>query len=64
MVEELAGSYEDPEEFVQYYLNNPQQRAGLENVVLENKVVEWVMGQVAVEDEQKSFNDVMNPPEA
>ena len=62
MVEELASSYEDPEEFVQYYLNNPQQRAGLENVVLENKVVDWVIEQVSVEDEQKTFDEVMNPP--
>jgi len=61
MISQLAESYEDPEEVVDYYLNNPQQRSSVENLVLENKVVDWVVGQVEVKEESRNFSDVMNP---
>lgn len=61
MIERLAQSYEDPQEVVDYYLSNPEQRSTVENLVLENKVVQWVTDQVKVNDETKVFSDVMNP---
>ncbi|BAN69287.1 trigger factor [endosymbiont of unidentified scaly snail isolate Monju] len=61
MIEQLAQSYEDPQEVVDYYLNNPQQRASLENLVLENKVVDWVLEQVEVKEDKRTFSEVMNP---
>jgi trigger factor len=61
MIEQLAQSYEDPQEVVDYYLNNPQQRASLENLVLENKVVDWVLDQVEVKEDKRTFSEVMNP---
>ena len=48
---------------VDYYLNNPQQRSSIENLVLENKVVEWVLEQVSVNEDKRNFSDVMNPAE-
>lgn len=63
MLERLAASYEDPQEVVDYYLNNPEQRATVENLVLENKVVDWVLDQVKVNEDKRTFSDVMNPPE-
>jgi trigger factor len=62
-IERLADSYEDPQEIVDYYLNNPQQRSSVENLVLEDKVVDWVLDQVKVTEEKRSFSDVMNPAE-
>jgi trigger factor len=62
-IERLAESYEDPQEVVDYYLNNPQQRSSIENLVLENKVVEWVLEQVSVNEDKRNFSDVMNPAE-
>lgn len=62
-IERLADSYEDPQEVVDYYLNNPQQRSSVENLVLEDKVVDWVLDQVEVTEEKHSFSDVMNPTE-
>ncbi len=61
MIEQLAQSYEDPQEVVDYYLNNPQQRVSLENLVLENKVVDWVLGQVKIKEDKRTFSEVMNP---
>ncbi|RMG35465.1 MAG: trigger factor [Gammaproteobacteria bacterium] len=63
VLERLASSYEDPEGVVDYYLNNPEQRATVENLVLENKVVDWVLDQVEVKEDKRTFSDVMNPPE-
>ncbi len=63
MLERLAASYEDPADVVDYYLNNPEQRATVENLVLENKVVDWILDQVKVDEDKRTFSDVMNPPE-
>lgn len=60
---QLASSYEDPQEVIDFYMNNPQQRSTVENLVLENKVVEWVVGQLSVTEDSRSFNAVMNPGE-
>jgi len=60
-IAKLAGSYEDPQEVVDYYMNNPDQKATVENLVLENKVTDWVVGQVKVNEEKRTFSDVMNP---
>jgi hypothetical protein len=44
-------------------MNNPEQKAGVENLVLENKVTDWVVDQVKVNEEKRTFSDVMNPGE-
>lgn len=58
-IAEFAESYENPDEVVDYYLKTPEARASVENLVLENKVVDWVLGQVSVNDVPTSFDDVM-----
>ncbi len=63
MLERLASSYEDPQEVVDYYMNNPEQRAAVEHLVLENKVVDWVLEQVDVKEDKRTFSDVMNAQE-
>ncbi len=59
-IERFASSYEKPEEVVEYYMNNPQQKATIENLVLEDQVVDWVMGQVKVSEKSQSFDELMN----
>jgi trigger factor len=58
-VAEFAESYENPQEVVDYYLQDKDARRGIENLVLENRVVDWVLGQVQVSDENRSFAEVM-----
>ncbi len=58
-VEDFASSYENPEEVVNYYLHDEQQRAAIENLVLEDQVIDWLLERAQVEDESKTFNDVM-----
>ncbi len=57
-IEEMASSYEDPQEVVDFYNSDPRQRASVENLVLENQVVDWVLEQARVEEELSSFKKV------
>lgn len=58
MIEEIAAGYEKPEEVVDHYYNNREQLTSIENVVLEDQVVDWLLEQVEVEDEHKSFSEM------
>ena len=60
-IEEFAQSYEKPEEVIEHYKSNSQSRASVENLVLEDQVVDWVLEQVKVEDEAAEFDAFMNP---
>ncbi len=54
-VEQIAADYESPEEVVKYYYGNKDQLAQVENLVLEEKVVDWVLDRVKVEEEPATF---------
>jgi trigger factor len=54
-IEEYAASYEQPDEVVKFYYGNQQQLASVQNVVLEDQVVDWIMKQVDVVDDQTTF---------
>ena len=59
VIAEFAESYEDPQEVIDYYMQDQNARKSIENLVLENEVVDWALGQVEVNDENKSFSEVM-----
>ena len=59
-VEDLATSYESPSEVVNYYYADKKRLADVENMVLENQVIDWVLGQVKVTDQAVSFKDAMD----
>ena len=60
-VEEFAQSYEDAQEVISYYYNNKNQLASVENVVLEDQVVDWVLDHAKVEESESGFDQLMNP---
>lgn len=62
-IEELAQSYESPQEVVDFYMNNEEQKDSIRNLVLENKVVDWVLEQAQVEEDVTSFSALMNEPQ-
>jgi trigger factor len=57
-IEEMAATYEDPQQVIDFYTNNRQQRSAVENLVLEDQVVDWVLGEAQVTDVTKSFLEV------
>ena len=58
-VEELAQSYERPEEMVKWYYASQDRLREIESAVLEDNVVEWALGTAKVEDTPISFDDLM-----
>ncbi|HLR82523.1 MAG TPA: trigger factor [Paenalcaligenes sp.] len=58
-VEEFAQNYEQPDEVVTYYLSEPQRRAEVEAIVLEDNVVQHVLAHAKVNDEQVEFDQLM-----
>ncbi|MEG0003802.1 MAG: trigger factor [Comamonas sp.] len=58
-VEELAASYEKPEEVVRWYFGDRQRLAEVEAVVVENNVTEFVLGKAKISDKSVSFDELM-----
>jgi len=58
-IEEFAQNYEQPEEVITYYLSDPQRRAEVEAIVLEDNVVEHVLSQAKVNEEEVDFDQIM-----
>jgi trigger factor len=60
----LASSYEDAEEFSRWIYSDRERLSGIEGVVLEDQVIDWVLTQVEVVEEPMSFEDLVNsaPP--
>jgi len=63
-VEALASSYERPEEVIKWYYSDKGRLAEVESLVLEDQVVEWVLGQANAQVVERSFDEVMNPGQA
>jgi trigger factor len=59
MIEQMASSYEQPEQVVNYYYENPQMLQSIESVVVEDQAVEWVLGQAKVTESKVSFDELM-----
>jgi len=60
-IEEMAKDYDDPDEFIRYYMSNHELLRGVETLVMEDAVVDWVVGQAAVSEKNSNFDEVMNP---
>jgi len=60
-IDDIAQTYEDPAEVVNHYNSNPQLKQGIEALVMEEMVVDWIVDQAKVTDSPKSFYDLLNP---
>ncbi len=60
-IENIASSYEDPKQVMDYYYGNPEYLQNVEGLVLEQQVTEWAMQSATVVDKPMKFKDVMNP---
>lgn len=59
-IDNIAASYEDPEEVVNYYNNNQEKLSEIQMTVVEDMVVEWIFDHVKVEESASTFSDVVN----
>jgi len=59
-VEALAKSYQDPEMVINYYYADRNRMAEVESLVIEENVMEYVLGKAKVVDKVMPFNELMS----
>ncbi len=59
-IEDMARSYERPEDVVKWYYSDESRLDDVRQMVLEDQTVEWLAAQAKVSDEPMKFDDVMN----
>ncbi|MDD9890182.1 MAG: trigger factor [Gammaproteobacteria bacterium] len=60
-VEELAATYESPEDVINWYYGNKEQLASIESTVIEDQVFDYIIEEAAVTDKQVSYQEVIKP---
>ncbi|MBV1879451.1 MAG: trigger factor [Pseudomonadales bacterium] len=61
MIENLASSYDEPEQVINYYYGNEQQLVQVQNLVLEDQVVDTILAAANVEDITQGYDDAIKP---
>jgi trigger factor len=57
---ELAATYPDPDSIMKAYKSNPDALRGVENMVLEDQVVDYLLERAQVTDRPSTFKELMN----
>ena len=63
-IEDFAQTYESPEEVINWYASNPEERKKVESVVLEDQLVDWVLEKANVTETSLSFEELMSSAQA
>lgn len=58
-VEELASTYESPEEVINWYYGNEEQLSAVESSVMEDQVFDYIIEQADVTDKKVSYQDAI-----
>jgi len=59
LIEDIASTYQDPEEVINWYYEDNNQLMGIESRVLEDAVVEKLLDQASVVDEVTDYQDAL-----
>lgn len=60
VIEDMASSYETPQEVISWYYSDDNRLNEVRQMVLEDQAIEWIVNQAKVVDEMLGFNDVMD----
>ncbi len=60
-INELAQTFENPQEIVQMYYANQELMSNVEQSVQESQVIEWLSSQVNVKDKKESLDNILKP---
>jgi trigger factor len=58
-IEDIASTYQDPEEVINWYYSENEQLAGVESRVLEDAVVERLLADAAIAEVECSYQDAL-----
>ncbi|MFO1391093.1 MAG: trigger factor [Agitococcus sp.] len=61
LVDEVAQSYEQPEQVVQWYYSNKEQMAQVQSAVLEDQVVDLILAAAQITDKAVSYEELLRP---
>lgn len=59
MIEEIASTYQEPKEVVEYYSSNQELMSGVESAVLEDQVVDYILSKAEVVEVETSYDEVI-----
>ncbi|HEV8078596.1 MAG TPA: trigger factor [Marinobacter sp.] len=63
-IQEIASTYEQPEEVIAHFNSSPEEKSQIESTVLEDSVVEYVLGQTQVTDKAMSYEEAIQAGQA
>lgn len=58
-IAEMSENYEDPAEVIEYFTNDKEQRAGIESLVLENQVADFILEKGTVTDKEVGYQELL-----
>ncbi len=59
MIEEIASTYQEPKEVIEYYSGNQELMAGVESAVLEDQVVDYILSQAKVSEVETNYDEII-----
>ncbi|EIK44985.1 trigger factor [Cellvibrio sp. BR] len=59
MIEEIASTYQEPNEVIEYYSSNQELMAGVESAVLEDQVVDHIISQAKVSEVETNYDEII-----
>ncbi|ESS71393.1 trigger factor Tig [Methyloglobulus morosus KoM1] len=59
-IEDMAKSYEQPEAYVSWYYSDKSRLHSVQQMVLEDQTVEWLVSKAKIANETMSFSDIMD----
>ena len=59
MIDDIASTYQEPAEVVEYYNANRELMAGVESAALEDQVVDYILGQAKVTEQESTYDDMI-----
>lgn len=59
MIEEIASTYQEPKEVVEYYSSNQELMGGVESAVLEDQVVDHILSQAKVSEVETNYDEII-----
>jgi len=62
-IEDIASSYEQPEQLVNYYYSNEEQLSQVQSLVMEEQVVETILKEAQVTDQDMPYEEAVKPLE-
>ena len=57
----IASTYEEPQQVIDLYRNDPQLMSGLQNRVMEEQVIDWIAERAQHTEQQLSFQEAITP---